>query len=167
MSKKSDYFFLNIKQLYPTFAKPSAIDVEIWTELLEPYSEEEIRSGIKAYRQTEDTGFAPTPARFKGYLFKNPAGKGKKTAVDDDLPLSPETYLMNNDIKAGRCKYYFMTYSDAVAYVLEEKLKAEVPPEEFKKYSRGMKYRQAVEFGLFGDFDETLDLVYKRGTAHA
>lgn len=160
MSKKSDYFFLNIKQIYPTFTKPSAIDMEIWAELLAPYSEDEIRSGIKAYRQNEDTGFAPTPARFKTYLIGKPSHR--KTVVDD-LPLSPESYLMHNDIKAGRCKYFFMTYSNAVEYVLEEKLKKEVSPDEFKNYTRGMKYRQAVEFGLFADFDETLDYVFAKG----
>lgn len=164
MSKKSDYFFLNIKQIYPTFTKPSAIDTEIWTELLEPYSEEDIRNGIKAYRQNEDTGFAPTPARFKMYLFGKTASSGRRS-FDDDLPLSPESYLMQNDIKAGRCKYFFMTYSNAVEYVLEEKLKTVVAPEEFKKYTRGMKYRQAVEYGLFADFEETLEYVYKKGNS--
>ncbi len=163
MSKKSDYFFVNIKQIYPTFARPSALDTEVWSELLEPYSEEEIRQSIKAYRKNEDSKFAPTPARFKSYLFRD-APSARKREVNDDLPLSPESYLMQNDIKAGRCKYFFMTYTRAVEYVLEEKLKSVVKPEEFKGYTRGMKYRQAVEYGLFADFDETLDYVYKKGS---
>lgn len=162
MSKKSDYFFINIKQIYPTFAKPSELDVEIWAELLEPFSEEEIRKGIKNYRQSEDTGFAPSPAHFKKYLVKESLATTKREDIDA-LPLSPETYLMEVDRKAGRCKYYFRVYSKAVDYVLEEKVKEVVPPEKFKKYSRGMKYRQAVELGLFADFEEILDYIYEKG----
>ena len=50
MSQKSDYFFVTIKQVYPNFAKPSEMDVEIWEEVLEPYSVETIRRGIKSYK---------------------------------------------------------------------------------------------------------------------
>lgn len=39
MSQKSDYFFLNIKQVSPNFARPSALETEIWEEMLEPYTQ--------------------------------------------------------------------------------------------------------------------------------
>lgn len=158
MSNKSDYFFLNIKQLYPNFARPSELETEIWAELLEPYSLEEIRTGIKSYRKDTDVGFAPTPAKFKSYLKTT-----TKPTSQPDLPLSPESYLMQADIDAGRCKYFFSTYTSAVKYVLEEKLKAEVSEETFKSYNRGAKYRMAVEYGLFAEFDKVLDYVYEKG----
>ena len=46
MSQKSDYFFLNIKQVYPNFARPSALETEIWEEMLEPYTQGDILAGI-------------------------------------------------------------------------------------------------------------------------
>lgn len=159
MSKKSDYFFVNIKQVYPTFLRPSALDTEIWEEVLEPYSEEEILAGIKSYRKNVDTGFAPSPAKFTAYLYRPARGEDLKP----DLPLSPETYLMEEDIKAGRCKHLFPTYCHAVEYVFNVKLRELYPAEEFKKFSLGQKYRLSVDLGLFADFDEVLDLVYKKG----
>ena len=156
MSDKSDYFFLNVKQVFPNFAKPSPLETEIWAELLEPYQNEEILEAIKSFRKCEETNFPPIPAKFKNYLFK------RKTKSDKPvLPLSPETYLMEEDIKAGRCRHFFPTYVKAVAYVLEVKLKALFDEDDFKTFSRGRKYRLAVEYGLFADFDKTLDLVYR------
>lgn len=156
MSDKSDYFFLNIKQVFPNFAKPTPLEAEIWAELLEPYQKDEILEAIKSYRKAEETNFPPNPAKLKNYLFKRKTNPDKPV-----LPLSPETYLMEEDIKAGRCRYFFPTYVKAVAYVLDVKLKALFDEREFKSFSRGHKYRLAVEFGLFADFDKTLDLVYR------
>ena len=119
MSDKSDYFFLNIKQVFPNFAKPTPLEAEIWAELLEPYQKDEILEAIKSYRKAEETNFAPNPAKFKNYLFKRRPKNDKPV-----LPLSPETYLMEEDIKAGRCRHLFPTYVKAVAYVLDVKLKA-------------------------------------------
>lgn len=41
-------FFLNIKQVYPNFARPSALETEIWEEMLEPYTQGDILAGIKS-----------------------------------------------------------------------------------------------------------------------
>ncbi len=160
MSKKSDYFFLNIKQVYPTFTKPSALETEIWEEMLEPYDLADILAGIKSYRKTEEMNFAPNPARFKNYLFSH----RKRAEPKLSLPLSPETYLMEEDIKSGRCRHFFPTYCKGVEHVLEVKLKKLYPEEEFKAFSRGKKYRLAVENGLFADFDTILDMV--KGKTH-
>ena len=157
MSQKSDYFFVTIKQIYPNFARPSAIETEIWEEVLEPYSEEIIRKGIKSYRKNVDSGFAPTPARFCEYLY---APKVQKKNEPPALPPCPEKYLMEEDIKAGRCKHFFPTYSRAVTYVLDVKVREITDPEVFKKMSRVARYRCAVDNGLFADFDSVLDKVY-------
>ncbi len=160
MSMKSDYFFANIKQVYPTFPKPSPLEVEIWEELLEPYREETIRRGIKSYRKTVDSPYAPTPAKFGEYLYEpNVAAKSKKP--DDDLPLCPEAYLIKQDIKAGRCKHLFPTYANAVTYLLDVKTKEVMKPEDYKKSTRFQRYRFAVDNGLFANFDQTLDFVAK------
>lgn len=154
MSVKSDLFFLNIKQIYPTFAKPSNLEAEIWEEVLEPYDEEAILKGIKSYRKTVDTPFAPTPAKFVEFLYQ----PQKKKRVEA-LPLSPSSYLMQQDIKSGRCKHLYPTYERAVEYVLNVKTKDVMSTEAYSKASRGARYHFAVKNGLFADFDKILDLV--------
>jgi len=154
MSKKSDYFFVNVKQVYPSFMRPSALETEIWEEVLEAYDIDEILAGIKAYRKTEESNYAPNPAKFKSYLFKR-----NRCDHRPDLPLSPEKYLMEADIKAGRCRYTFPVYTRAVKYVLNVALGQLYPPEEFKTFSWGKRYWLAVENGLFANFDKVLDMV--------
>ncbi len=158
MSQKSDYFFVTIKQVYPNFAKPSEMDVEIWEEVLEPYSVETIRRGIKSYRKNVDTGFAPTPAKFREYLY---APAEPKRNQKPELPLCPEKYLMEADIKAGRCRHFFPTYARAVAYVIDVKVREVAKPEDYLMMSRMARYRFAVDNGLFADFERVLDQVYK------
>ena len=157
MSNNSDYFFLNLKQLYPNLCQPAKIDVEIWEEILEPFSQDEIYAALKSYRKSSSGNFAPMPSVFKDYL----SPYVKRECQEPSLPLSPETYLMDEDIKAGRCKHLFPTYARAVQYVLNEKLKEAVGEETFATYTPGQRYRQAVDLGLFADFDEVLDLVYR------
>lgn len=90
-----------------------------------------ILAGIKSYRKSEDTNFAPNPARFRSYLYSR-AKKAEKPC----LPLSPESYLMEEDIRAGRCRHLFPTYCKAVEYVLEVELKKLYSEEEFKAFSQ-------------------------------
>lgn len=156
MTKKSDYLFLNLKQLYPEMSAPAPIDEEIWAELLSPYTLKEIYSALKNHRQSSKGSRLPTPAQFKEYLFPQ-----HKKNIDDDLPLSPENHLMEEDIKADRCKYFFHTYVRGVHYVLHIKLKEIIKEETLARMDRGTRYRIAVENGLFGDFEEVLDYVYK------
>lgn len=158
MSDKSDYFFVNVKQIFPNFAKPSQLEGEIWEEVLQPYSFKDILEALKAYRKCEDVNFAPNPAKLKKYLYRHDTVQDKPV-----LPLSPEAYLMEQDIKAGRCKYFFPTYCKAVEYVLNDKLLQLLGEVEFKKLSRARRYRLAVDNGLFADFDKILDLVYSAG----
>jgi len=159
MSKNSDYFFLNLKQMYPSLLKPSEIDEEIWAEILAPFSLDNVRSALKAYRMSSKGGFPPIPAVFKDFLYPY-----TKTKEIESLPLSPASYIMEQDIKEGRCKYLFPTYQEAVNYIFDVKLKEVLPASEFKQLkSRGARYRKAVELGLFADFENALELVAKRG----
>lgn len=162
MSTKSDYFFLYIKQVYPTFPKPSALETEIWEELLEPYSEEIILKGIKSYRKTVDTPYAPSPAKFSEYLY-SPVSSRRPKSPYDDLPPCPESYLIAEDKKAGRCKHNYPTYVKAVNYLLDVKTRDYMSEAEYKKSSRYQRYRFAVDNGFFADFDKTLDFVYAGG----
>lgn len=162
MSNKSDYFFLCLKQLYPNFAKPSAIDEEIWEEMLCNFGAEDIYGALKSYRKSALGGSIPTPVKFNDFLY--PYQK-KNKPIDNALPLSPETALMEEDIKAGRCKYFFYDYVEGVQYVLYQKIKDYVDEKTLATYSRGMRYRVAVEYGLFGEFEEILDQLHQKGKA--
>ena len=159
MSKNSDYFFLILKEVYPTICKPSAIDEEIWEEILNSFEPEQIRAAIKSYRASPKGAFPPLPSQFGEFLY--PYTKRK---VYEELPLSPSTYIMEQDIKAGRCKYLFPTYEAAVNYLFDVRLKEVLGKDEFAKYpSRGARYYKAVELGLFADFDEILEIVHLKG----
>ena len=158
MSSKSDFFFAHIKQIYPTFPKPSGLETEIWEEILEPYDEEFILKGIKSYRKSVDTPYAPSPAKFCEYLYQ-PAKKDEREA---ELPMCPASYLMQEDQKAGRCVHFFPTYEKAVQYILNQKTKELLTPDEYKQTTYGERYRFAVDNGLFADFDTILDLVYNK-----
>ena len=164
MTENSDYFFWNLKELYPNFNRPSAIDEDIWAEMLTPYTKENIYAALKAYRKSEKGAYPPLPAQFKEHLYPYT----KRVTVVDELPLSPSTYLMEEDIKAGRCKHFFPTYEEAVNYIFDVKLKEVLGMEEFAKLpSRGARYQKAVDLCLFADFDQVLDLVYQRGKSNA
>lgn len=158
MTDKSDYFFFHIKQVYPNFTRPTELEAEIWAEMLEPYDFEDIRAGIKSCRAEETANQAPNPAKFRQYLFHH-APQVEKPA----LPVSPESHLMKEDIRAGRCRHLFPTYCKAVNHVLNIKLAELYPAAEFRNFSRGKRYRLAVDNGLFADFDKVLDLVAGEG----
>lgn len=162
MSNKSDYFFLCVKQIYPNFMKPSKIDEEIWADMLERFRADDIYDALKKYRKSVLGGSIPTPIKFQDFLY--PYQK-KNKPIDNSLPLSPETALMEEDINAGRCKYFFRDYAEGVQYVLYEKIKEYVDEKTLKTYSRGMRYHLAVEYGLFGEFEEILDQLHQKGKA--
>lgn len=155
MSKKSDYLFLSIKQVYPAFAKPAALDMEIWAEMLEPFEKEDIKAALKDYRRSDMTGQAPKPGTFQNYL----KSYKRELREVDELPMSPESSLMEADIKAGRCKYFYPDYVNGVQYILNVQVKEIVGEKMYRKFTPGMKYRMAVDYGLFADFDKVLEIV--------
>jgi len=160
MSNKSDYFFLCLKQLYPNFSKPSAIDEEIWSDMLKELNVADIYNAVKDYRKSVFGGSIPTPVKFKEFLYPY---ERKIKPIDNSLPVSPETALMEEDIREGRCKYFFRDYKQGVDYVLNEKIKAYVDEKTLATYSRGMRFQVAVDYGLFGEFEEIMDFLHKKG----
>ena len=151
MSANSDFFFISIKSIYPNFMRPSKLEEEIWEEVLDGYSVDDILLAIKAYRKNEELNVAPTPAKIKKYIFSR-----RPKEVLGGLPMSAELYLMDLDRKAGREVHYFHTYTKGINYVLDVKLRALVAVDEFNKLDYSAKYRLAVDNGLFADFDVVL-----------
>lgn len=151
MSKKSDYLFWNLKQLYPTMGAPTKIDEEIYAEMLEPYSTEEIYAAIKSHRKGERGGYVPRLSELKESLELN----HPQRQYVRDLPLSPEVYLMREDERMGRTKYFFPDYKIAVNYILTERLRKEVGDWAADKLF-AERFRIAVDYGLFADFTEVV-----------
>ena len=148
MSVNSDFFFVSIKSIYPSFAKPSNLEVEIWEEVLDGYSVDDILLAIKSYRKCEELNVAPTPAKFRKYIFSRTPRE-----ISGGLPMSAELYLMDLDRKAGRPVYYFHDYTMGINRVFEDKLRPLLEQDEFNKLEYSAKYKMAVENGLFADFD--------------
>ena len=159
MTKKSDFLFLNLKQLYPNFCRPAPLDEEIWIEMLEGYSEETIKKALKSHRESKSGVFIPTIPQMRELLeLYKPCVKPEE---DDGLPDRPASYLMDEDIKAHRRKYFYPTYPDAVDYILYELLYKTIG-EESRGLTDRQRYRRAVDLGLFGNLDKILDFVYDR-----
>lgn len=157
---KVECFLLNIKELYPTFKYPSSSMLLRWKELLSPYSADEIIFAIKQWRKNYGTELSPSIDLFTSCLTKRTQKNLTKRTL---LPFNPENHLMEQDIKANRCKYLYPTYRQAVRYILNVRLKEFFTKEEFKKLNYSQRYIEAVERGLFADFDKTLDFVSTKG----
>lgn len=158
MTENTDYFFWNVKELYPNFGKPSRIDNDIWADILNPYSKDEIYKALKSYRKSEKGAFIPIPSRFKEFLY--PYDK-KKTPSQGAFCL-PE-HLMKEDIRAGRCKHLFPTYVSATNYILNVKLKEVVGDKKFAECpDYASRIGLAIEECLFADLEPILDYVHEK-----
>ena len=158
--RKTDCFLLNLKELYPNFPKQSSQTILKWDEILNPFSVDEIILAIKKYRRSNNLTTPPTPEVFKNYLSAKTTPKQLKKNY---LPFSPENHLMEQDIKAGRCKYLYPIYCKAVRYILNVRLKKYYTKQEYNSLNFSSRYISAVEKGLFADFDKVLDFVNQSG----
>jgi hypothetical protein len=157
MSAKSDYFYSLLRQIYPNINRPLQLEEQIWAELLESYTEEEILKAVKSFRTDVDTPFPPTPAKLKEYLVHRTSSKPTCHGF------SLVEHLIQQDQKAGRLVYFYGTYREAVEYVLTEKLRAYMNDDEaFRKLDHQGRVDLAIDYGLFADFDDSLTLVAKR-----
>ena len=157
---KIECFLLNIKELYPNFQYPSYETIRKWKDILEPYTADEIISAIKQWRKNNSIQNAPDVELFKSYLVKK---NEKNLTKCQFLPFNPESYLMEQDIKANRCKHLYPIYCRAVKYIINTRLKNFCSKNEFKHLNYSQRYTMAVEKGLFADFDKILDFVSTNG----
>lgn len=155
--KTTGFLFDKIKRLYPTFVKPDELDIEVWTEILEGYSQTDILEALKAYRKETPYDRAPNPATFKTFL--HGVEKTNSSRVSEILPISHAIQKMSSDIESGNCHHLLPVYEEAVKYILTDKLIEAIGASEYSKLSYGQKYQTAVKNGLFNDFDTTLKKV--------
>lgn len=153
--KATGFLFDKIKRLYPTFVRPDELDIEVWSEVLEGYSQTDILDALKAYRKNTPYDKAPNPATFKTFL----CGSVKTTGGVEFKAESPAEQMMNEDIKSGNCKHLLNVYKIAVDYVLTDKLIDIVGITEWRNIDYSKRYQTAKKNGLFDDFGATLKKV--------
>ena len=153
--KNTKFIFDKMKKLYPSFTMPDEIDVQVWTEILDGYSQTDILEALKNYRKNVPYNVAPLPAKFKEYLPE----KYKHAESNEQVIEARGDYAwerMNSDIEAGSCRNNLYVYRDAERIVLNDWLAREIPASVWCKMSYASKLQQATEKGLLGNFDEAL-----------
>lgn len=158
--KAAKFLFDKIKRIYQTFLIPDELDVEIWSEVLEGYSQTEILEALKDYRKNVPYDKAPTPADFKKFLHHS---EDIKSQISEAVqPVAPAEQLMARDIELKHCRHNLYIYKRAVDYVLNERLLQEIPASLWHKMRFEGKYAAAKNKGLFDDFDDILVGICRR-----
>jgi hypothetical protein len=157
--KTTEFLFGKIKKLYPTFTRPDEIDVSVWVDILDGYSQTEILEGLKNYRKNVPYNVAPLPAKFKEYL---PERKSKAVAEQEKRELPSPEKFMADDIKTGDCRNNLYVYRDAFEICLHEFLPQVIPADiaEHSYYPKDVQL--AVENGVFFRFGEAMHMAAQR-----
>ena len=157
--KTTDFLFSKMKKLYPTFERPDEIDVSVWVDILDGYSQTDILEALKTYRKNVPYNVAPLPARFKEYLPEK-HHRSEPESVKKELP-TPEN-LMAQDVAAGCCRNNLYVYREAFDICLNQFLPEVIPADvaEHAFYPRNVQL--AVENGVFGRFDEAMLMAAQR-----
>lgn len=157
--KAAEFLFKKIKAIYPTFEYPDELDVDIWLDVLNGYSQTQILDALKAYRRNTEYNCAPTPANFEKWL-KN---QEKETPIQNNTEpavvcFDPASRYMQRDIKIGVCKHLLGDYNRAVRAIVR-RLEDYVPITELQKMDFAQKWQNVENKGLNADFDEVLEKV--------
>ena len=134
---------------------PDEIDVQVWTEILDGYSQTDILEALKNYRKNVPYNVAPLPAKFKEYLPE----KHTHSQTQEITQAAKGDFAwerMNSDIEAGSCRNNLYVYRDAERIMLNEWLVEYYPSDVVRKMSYASKLQQATEKGLLDSFDEAL-----------
>lgn len=155
--KNASFIFEKMKKVYPTFENPDEFSIGEWTGVLDGYSQTEILDAFKEYRKNVPYNSAPTPSAFKPFLHhkSEPEAQVPHTvaqAAKGDFAWE----RMAADIEAGCCRNALYVYRDAERIVLTDWLCQEMPRDIWARMNYSARYKQAMEKGLFNNFDEAL-----------
>lgn len=157
--KTTEFLFTKMKRLYPTFERPDEIDVSVWVDILDGYSQTDILDALKNYRKNVPYNVAPLPARFKEYLPEKHV-KAETETIKRELP-SPEN-LMALDISTGDCRNNLYVYREAFDICLDKFLREVVPDDVVDHAFWPRNLQLAVENGVFGRFSEAMIMAAQR-----
>lgn len=135
-----------------------------WKEAFENYDTVDVLKAIDEYWRYTSNKTKPKVSQLLAMLNTNKADKHSKKESENVRYWCIERDLFQKDVKLGRNdNCFFPHYARAVDYILEKLLPSVVGMEEFKRLKsddyaleRGIKYKLAIENGLFDKFDEIL-----------
>ena len=127
-----------------------------WERAFKNIEQEVAIHAIDNYWRYQSNKSQPTIAKLLESIFKN-AKKDQKQEVKRYYNLASD--YMTRDITLGRCKHLISDYNRAVNYIIEDMLSKEMPTSEWVKLDYSQKIDQAQKKGLFGQFDEILEMV--------
>lgn len=157
--KTTEFLFNKIKKLYPTFVRPDEFDIDCWLEVLEGYSQTEILDALKEYRKNCEYNNAPIPGTFKKYLHHKSEPEAQATQTVAQAAKGDFAWeRMAADVEAGCCRNALYVYRDAERIVLTDWLCQEMPRDIWARMNYSARYKQAMDKGLFSNFDEALRL---------
>lgn len=151
--KATSFLFDKIKRLYPTFVRPDDLDIEVWTEVLDGFSQTEILDALKNYRKNTPYDRAPNPASFKAFLGERETRRNERPEF---VAISPVEQWMKADIASGNCHHLLNVYQLAVERVMTDKLLEVIPADEFQRMNTFERYKAAQNNGLFDNREKTL-----------
>lgn len=156
VQKTTDFLFTKMKKLYPTFERPDELDVSVWVDILDGYSQTEILDALKAYRKNVPYNVAPLPARFKEYLPE----KHTKAAIPSGKTELPTAYwYWKQDGESGDLKYFLSDYENAFNLCITTYLQEVIPVDVFENASWERRIRLALENGVLNRMSEALQTV--------
>lgn len=168
--KATKFLFDKIKRIYPTFEYPDELDVQIWSDVLEGYSQTDILEALKDYRKNVPYDKAPNPGEFKKYLPEKEKTPPPPPPVDTKprfTAFAPAEFFMQRDIELKRCRHNLYIYKQAVDYVINELLLEKIPSDVWRRLSFADKVTAAKNNGLFSRLDDVLVLVSKQRLGRA
>lgn len=154
--KTTDFLFTKMKKLYPTFERPDELDVSVWVDILDGYSQTEILDALKAYRKNVPYNVAPLPAKFKEYLPE----KHAKAAIPSGKTELPTGYwFWKQDGGEHNLKYFLPDYEYAFNLCITTYLQEVIPADVFENASWERRIRLALENGVLNRMSEALQTV--------
>lgn len=165
--EKAQEIIYHIDELYSE--KPSQFKVEqmsktnpvryqAWADAFKSYDLSDVLNAVDEYWQFKNSKTKPNVTQILAILNAKNTEKLKETvqtvaeAANGDFAWE----RMAADIEAGNCRNNLYVYRDAKRIVLNEWLVEYFPLEVVRKMSYGAKVKQAMEKGLFNNFDDAM-----------
>lgn len=132
---------------------------QMWVDAFKDYDLTDVLISIDEYWEFKNSKTKPNVAQIKAILNAKKTEKQKEVSTESMSVAQCGDFAwerMNADIEAGCCRNNLYVYRDAERIVLNEWLVEYLPLEVVRKMSYGAKVKQAMEKGLFNNFDDAM-----------
>ena len=138
--------------------KANPVRYQAWVDAFKDYDLSDVLLAIDEYWQFKNSKTKPNVAQILAILNAKRAEKVKEVpqtvaqAAKGDFAWE----RMAADIEAGCCRNALYVYRDAERIVLTDWLCQEMPRDVWARMNYSARYKQAMDKGLFNNFDEAL-----------